>query len=263
MDDRKHNATPQKRKKARQLGKIAHSPDLTMAVVFCAASALLSFCGPQIGVFVTDVCMESFHWTHAEGASGMGPEAALDHLRMRLVQALICLMPLLLGVLAIAFLANWLQLGTPFLASRLAVEPGRVNPVQGFQKLWRFENVSRVIMGVTKLVALGLVVGISCWRDAQTFQSASALSIESIADLAWTTLMRLCLAASVVYLASGAIEYAIAWRQHENSLRMTDEELRQELKELSGDPQLASRRRALREELRATKRVENEGLSAG
>ena len=65
----------------------------------------------------------------------------------------------------------------------------------------------------------------------------------------WSTTLDMCMRTAVVLLLLAILDYGFQWWKMEQDLKMTDEELREEMKMMNGDPQIMARRRAVQRQL--------------
>ena len=78
---------------------------------------------------------------------------------------------------------------------------------------------------------------------------AQTLSVGEIGTLVWETTIDMCIRTAVVLLVLAVLDYGFQWWKMEQDLKMTDEEMREEMKMMNGDPQIAARRRAVQRQL--------------
>jgi len=83
----------------------------------------------------------------------------------------------------------------------------------------------------------------------ETIQAAHELTVGEIAALIWNTTLDLGLYVSLALLVLAIFDYGFQWWKHEQDLRMSDEEMREEMKMMNGDPQLIARRRAVQRQM--------------
>jgi flagellar biosynthetic protein FlhB len=149
--------------------------------------------------------------------------------------------------------------GTALLQSRFslsfaAVKPqwSRVDPGQGLRRLLSGRAAVDLVRSLLKLFAVGAVAYITLrahWA-ALVGMGRDGAGAAALGRVLWD----LWLGIGLVFLLLAGFDYAYQWWQHEKSLRMTKQEVRQESKELEGNPQLRARVRALHRQM-ATRRM--------
>ncbi len=246
--EKKHDATDYRRQKAREEGNVVRSPDLTSAILLLAGVMLLEFTGPQVFRMCMDLINEEltrpFEWQTDTR------EAVLQLVRL-IGKGSLALLPLLGGVLCTSLVVHFAQVGPLWLPDKLGIDFTRINPIQGFQRLFTIVNVSKLGFG---LVKIGLVSGLlvmGVWSRWDSILALGGASIETVGQFVWTTMIDLCKNVAAALLVLSVVDYAFQRWKYEQDLRMTDEELREEMKMMQGDPQVKSRRRKIQRDIAA------------
>ena len=246
--EKKHDATDYRRQKAREEGNVVRSPDLSSAVLLLIGVILLDFTGPQVFRMMIELIYEELmrpiDW-QADSRT-----AVLQLVRL-IGKGGLAILPLMGGVLATSLVVHYAQVGPLWLPDKLGIDFSRINPISGLQRLFTLTNASKLGFGLFKI---GLVSGILCfgvWSRWGSILSLNAASIEVVGQFIWTTLIDLCRNAAVALLILSVVDYAFQRWKYAQDLRMTDEELREEMKMMQGDPQVKSRRRKVQRDIAA------------
>ena len=244
--DKKYDATPFRRQKARQEGQVAKSQDLSsVALLFAGVSALL-FLGQTAANQVQN--FTTLHLT--EGAwTIVNAELVINQAVKLMYLIAVVLLPLLSILFMVALLINVMQTGFLFLPQKLTFDFKKVNPIQGLKRLFSIQSVVRLLLGLFKVGVVVGVAGVSLYLEADQIMSVSSMTVPQIAAYLaqitlWTSLK---IAAALLLLA--LLDYLFQKWKFEQDLRMTEQEMREEIKQTQGDPQLASRRRAVQRQL--------------
>ncbi len=246
--EKKHEPTDYRRQKAREEGNVVRSPDLTSAVLLLAGVMLLDFTGPQVFRMLIDVIQEEL--TKPLDWKTDSRTAVLQVVRL-IGTGSLALIPLMGGVLCTSLVVHLAQVGPLWLPDKLGIDFTRINPIQGFQRLFTIVNASKLGFGLFKI---GLVAGIllmGVWSRWDSILALGSGSIETVGQFVWTTMIDLCRNVAAALLILSVIDYAFQRWKYEQDLRMTDEELREEMKMMQGDPQIKSRRRRIQRDLAA------------
>ena len=233
--------------KAREEGQVAQSRELTAFLVMAAGAAgLWAFSG----------------WFVRRGEEVMRMGLAFerraafdDHVLTQTLQAigseaLVTLAPFFLATFVAALLSPvLLNGGWVFSPKALAFRPERLDPLKGFERMFSWHSIAELVKGVLKALLLGGIVWWVVVHERDSLFALLGLPIES----ALPSFGRMILYAFVGFVGGLAVIALIdvpfqLWRYY-HGLRMTKEELRQELKELEGDPQLKARIRSQQREI--------------
>ena len=244
--EKSHEATPLRRQKAREDGQVAKSQDLASAVLLVGASLLLAYTGSGLANF-----FRRYARRQLGGASDLGDglDAALAESYYVLWELAKVMLPTLTALLLVAVLVNVSQVGLLFVPKRLALDISRISPLRGLQRMFSLPTFMRFAFGTFKVIVVTSIAAWSIWGDREAILTLSGLPVGGIAQAVcsltfWTTLK---IGAALLILA--ILDYIFQRWKHEQDLRMTTQELREELKSLQGDPQLVARRRAVQRQL--------------
>ncbi|NNJ27652.1 EscU/YscU/HrcU family type III secretion system export apparatus switch protein [Alienimonas chondri] len=241
--------TEQKRREAREQGQIAKSADVTAAAVLGAAAALLWIGGiglsEDLGGLI-DVSIRKISPTFTASDATERAAAITSLLTMTLLPGL--------AGLALASAAGLLgQFGVLISPQALAPKWSRVNPISGFGRLFSMRAVARLGGGVAKLLVLTGVSGlvVSAWMP-------DLIGLVAAGPSAMLGRIHYAISALAAWLA-GALallalsDYLFQRWQHERDLKMTKQQIRDEMKNQDGDPTVKGRRREAHRKLAAAR----------
>ena len=146
--------------------------------------------------------------------------------------------------------------------ARLSVHPknllkfSRLSPPENIKKLFSAVALTRVLKSIlpaSVLVWIGYIEitdGISSLLQIMGNLSTSA---SMIFQMLWNVMWR----CTAVLLIWGAVDYALEWWRNERSLRMSKDELKQEVKESDGNPQIKAKIRRLQRQVRRRRMLQD------
>lgn len=242
--ERTEAPTPRRREEARKRGQVAKSLELNAALMLCAAFFALQFLGPGL-------CQELGSLTRYTFTELISSEVSIGSVQAySLTLALTFLQmvgPLLLGLVAIALVSNLVQVGPVFSFQPLKPDLSRVNPSQGFSRIFSSRALLDFVKSLAKLAVMG---GVVYWVISDNYRALLYLGHMELGEavrLLGGVVLEIGIKAGV-FLAAVAIADYIWQRRHlEQGLRMSREELKEELKHYEGDPYL---RRRIRQQQR-------------
>jgi len=156
-------------------------------------------------------------------------------------------LPLFLGGAAVALATLFIRLMTTrfgFSLKKLSPDPSRLNPMSRLKELPR-QNLSSVVQAAVLLpVFLWAVYAVV--RDKLDALIALPLSSATAGcSFLAVSVMQVFWKAAAVFLVFGAVDLFRQMRKHKNDLRMSKQEIREEMKEVEGNPQMKARIRRL------------------
>jgi flagellar biosynthesis protein FlhB len=246
-------ATPLRKKKARDRGDSVHSRELLSAMAMMGGVMML---GALSNGFVSSwgkVYAESLS-SAMVGLNGVGRESGDQLLLVAIRQILLpALLPVGL-VMAAAFVGALVSGvaqsgGVQFHPAALELKFEKLNPVTNLGNLFSLRSATRVakslvpasvmvILGWSALKALMVPMPVmSLLRLPATFSTAYGLAL----DAAWVT------------LAWSGLDYAIEWRSWNQRLKMSKQEIREEMRDAMGNPQIKAKIRQIQRAMRKRK----------
>jgi flagellar biosynthetic protein FlhB len=244
--DKQHEPTPHRREQAREEGQIVQSHDLAAAAVLVAGVCIVLYLGSGIVEYVAGYARRQLGEPVWQGISR---DTVYHEWHVVIWQLARHLAPLLGLMLLVGVLAHVGQSGFLWLPKNLSWDIGRVSPLRGARRLFSLSNAVRLALGIFKLMAVA-GVAYACLRDRRDdLLTASELEVGQLARFLVDLTLGTCLKVGLALLLLALLDYLFQWWKHEQDLRMTTQEIREEMKLLQGDPQLAVRRKAVQRQL--------------
>jgi flagellar biosynthetic protein FlhB len=244
--EKTHEATPYRRQQAREEGQIAYSQDLGAALMLVVGAGLLLAWGGDLVDKLALLVREQLRGGYALAAAREDAVAQL----LRHAQHVVAQLGPLLGVLLVAsVLASVLQTGILWVPDRLGADLQRINPYAGLQRIFSLQGVMRLIFGLFKVLIVVVAGGAAVRRRWEDVAFCSDLEPSQLAVLTGEITLETALWVGGALLVLAVLDYTFQRWQHEQDLRMTHQEIREEMKNLQGDPQVIARRRAIQRQL--------------
>jgi flagellar biosynthetic protein FlhB len=240
--ERNDPATPRRLEQARERGQVARSRELATAAIALAAAIGLSSLGPSL----FSACAEV-----VRGGLTLDRGAAFDAARMTRAlsslghASLLAILPILGLTLVATLAAPMLLSGWMFSTKSFAPDLARLNPLRGLGNLLSGHSLVELAKALIKCLLLS---ALGAWSIVHAFDALASLSMQDLtgASARLGSLIAtgfFALVGGLALIAAVDVPYVI-WRHH-HGLRMTREEIRQELREAEGDPQLKARVRSI------------------
>lgn len=246
FQERTEQATPKRREDARRRGQVARSRELNITAVLLAGALMLMATQAQIGG-----AMEQLMRAGLDVAPGAldDPRTMTRALADAGLDTLAAFAPLLIA-LALAAIGGALVIGGwVFSPEHFAPKWNRLDPVQGLKRIVSLRGFVEVGKALAKGFLIGgFALGYLLWtRDSVTVLGLEPLraALGDASSLIATTLAVCSLGMLVVALADAPFQ---VW-SHNRELRMTRQEIREELKESEGRPEVRSRIRSLQQQV--------------
>ncbi|MBK1661746.1 EscU/YscU/HrcU family type III secretion system export apparatus switch protein [Paracraurococcus ruber] len=234
-EDRTEAPTQRRLDRAREDGQVPLSREAVSFATLLAATLAGFLALPAMGL----------DWLRALRVLAEAPDPGAEEALLLLRAATLALLPVLGAVAIAAILASLGQTGPLLRAESLQPELSRISPLAGLRRLFGTEALIELLRTVLKLA----VVGAALWFSVDL--SALQASLQQPPGMLPAAIGRGVLHLMLVTLGAFAVLAAldvllVRWR-HLRQLRMSREELKEEMREAEGDPQVKARQRRLRE----------------
>ena len=141
-----------------------------------------------------------------------------------------------------------------FSAEKIRPDLSKLSPIAGFKRLFGLDGMVNLVKGVAKILLVGAAAFFAIWPERSRLASALDMSAAGVAALAMTLIVKVLIAALIVLAAIAAFDYFYQRQRFMARHRMTRQELKDEVKQSEGDPQVKARIRQIRQE-RSRKRM--------
>ena len=242
-DDRTEPASEKKRDDSRKKGKVFKSQELNSAAVLVFGTLLLYTTGGALASGIADMSRELFSSaaTYRITASGV-QEAAIRALLHFGLAAL----PVMGGLCVVGVAFNLAQVGFLFTLDPLMPDFKRINPLTGIKKVLISR---RSMVELLKNVLKVSVVGYVAW-DALKGMLADSITlmdgdVSSVLSFMVKGAMSIGFRTGLAFLALAAMDYAYQRFEYSREMRMTKQEVKDEGKQMEGDPQVKGRIRSI------------------
>lgn len=245
QDDAQKTEAPSQRRleEARAKGQLVVSREVATLLLFGAATLLAMSAAPGAAHSLARVGRAFLADAHRISTDGAGLTQLGFALLVELGWPL--LLPFL-ALLAAPVAAAVLQNAVVWTAQPLQPKLERISPLAGFKRLFSARSLFELGKSLLKLCLVAAALAYLLWPELPRVVAASelapALLLAYLVDLVTRTLMVLALAAAVVAAADYAHQHVDFMRQ----MRMSRQELLDELKQSDGDPHIKQRLRAIR-----------------
>ncbi len=238
MSEKTEAPTPRRLADAREKGQIARSPEVNAALMMVAAFWLLRGQTANIAQMLNEVMLNTFTRLPSseltlEAVSGMGLNIAL--------KALLAVAPFAIGLAAVGVVASVAQTGGLFVPSLAAPKLERINPLAGFQRIFSGRGLVEVGKALLKVAVVGWVAYSALKDQAPSLLALGTMDLRSGISLLVDTAFGLGTRVATVYIVIAALDYIYQRRQWLNQLKMSRQDIMQEIKSSEGDPFLKMR----------------------
>ena len=249
QDQKTEDATLRKQEEAREKGQVPMSTEFVAAVLLAGWMMAALFQGGGVAGSVGSVLAGSI-----SNVGVLGPQE-LDQIQIAALMADLgrmigqALMVVMLPLLLLGMLVGYGQIGFRVTPQALSFDFSRLDPIKGFGRLLSMRSVVRTVMALTKILLIGGTMITIGWLqiDKVTQLAGSELGpvLAGIGHIAG----RAVAGAIGVVILLAVIDLVYQRFQHGRDLRMSKQEIRDEMKSTEGDPHVKGRIRRVQREM--------------
>lgn len=242
--ERREPATPRRREQARRRGQTVRSLELASAATLLAAGLALHWSGPEAGRLLAGLFRDTLgrppapDWTAA---------TVLDMVASAAAVGLRAAAPVVLATALAGVAFNLAQAGLVWAPGALAPALGRLNPAEGLRRILSRRAVAEFLKAAAKVAVVAVAMYGPVAGEWETLLGLAGPTYGGYHDLGASLAVVLSVAQRVLFraaaalLALGVLDYAYQRWEHEASLRMTRQEVKEEFRETEGDPRVRGR----------------------
>ncbi|MDR2508358.1 MAG: flagellar type III secretion system protein FlhB [Candidatus Accumulibacter sp.] len=230
---------------ARNDGQVPRSREVGAFLVLATAATIFWVAGPWMARRAANIVRRGLT---LEESLIRDPGAMLIRFGDLVFDTLLSLAPLFLALLVSVFAAPFFLGSWNFSLKAIALDPGRLNPLNGLGRLVSWNGLAELLKSVVKSLLIGGVALWVLWSERGDIFSLFGQSVMSGLSGAGHLISYsfLAIVISIVLVVAVDVPYQL-W-QYYDKLKMTKEEVKQESKEMEGSPEIKGRIRQLQRE---------------
>jgi flagellar biosynthetic protein FlhB len=237
-------ATPRRRMEARSKGQVPRSHELAVAVMLLGGIIVLDWLGPLLWQKLLQNTRMGLTLDGPPTADDLGRLFVEMGLNVAPVLGPIVLLVMLVGVAVLLGQVGWLFTWQPLMPTL-----SRLNPVNGVKRLVSPRSAVTAAINLAKLIVVATVAYLTVHAEAAAILFSSNLDGPQAFALGAALCAKLVYRLAAILLLLALIDYAYQRYRHERDLRMTKEEVKDELRSMEGDPVIKRRRRQVQMQL--------------
>jgi flagellar biosynthesis protein FlhB len=252
--ERTEQPTERRLQEARKKGQVPRSKELnTMLSLLLASISLLVF-GGYISQNLMQISVEGF---------SIPRELAFDAAQLPFQfmymasQALLALSPFMAIMLVSVFAGPLLMGGWSFSLESIAFKLEKLDPIKGLARIFSLKSLVELAKALAKFVLLLGAAILVFFSIDQQLLSLSSMTPKAAGLEAATILMQVLLILSATMILIVALDVPFELWNHSKQLRMTKQEIKDEMKETDGNPQVKQRIRRLQRQLAEGRMMED------
>lgn len=253
-DDKTEEPTPRKIEQAREKGDIIYTPEVGAALSLLALTAVAAFmAGP-----ILKAMAQSFI-----GFIAVPEQLSADPAALRAMFGAVSLKTMMIfGLLMLAFAAagiaaRYVQDRPTFTGERLTPKLNKINPVEGFKRVFGKQAAAQFLKSLAKLFIVGAAMAWALWPHDAVLENISLLDPAALLPFVQGRVVSMLIALVSAAAALAVIDYIFTRQSYMKRLKMSRRELKEEHRQSEGDPMVKAKLRQLRNERSRRRMMQN------
>ncbi|MFH1419572.1 MAG: flagellar biosynthesis protein FlhB [Planctomycetota bacterium] len=240
--DKTEAPTPRRKTEARERGQVAKSSDFSSAILLVVGMLSMRWFAPNLMAGLLEIVKGHLFIEGPAAASRVDLPVLVASVGLTMLTAA---GPILFCVLIAALVANLLQVGMLFTTHPLIPKLDKLNPINGIKRLFSTRVLMQFAMNLVKLALVSLVFYVAVKDRLDDILLALGVCGWHQAVVLASVLFDVGLQLAVVLLVLALFDFAWQKYKHEKDLRMSKQEVKEEMRRMEGDPLIRQRRRKM------------------
>jgi flagellar biosynthesis protein FlhB len=233
-------ATPRQRQKAREQGQVTRSRELTGALSMFVVAGVLALMARQGAGQWTDFFRNTLDSARTDSIGTNGPL-----LFWTSIQALRWVVPIQLCALVVSLVVGLAQGGFVFAPEALSPKFERFSPANKLKQMFSPTGLSTILKSLLPFAAI-IWVGWACLRSHWgEILTSSYVEPRGFVSLVGSMLYEVCWKSGLILLVWSGADYLLLWLKSEGDMKMSRQDIREEIKSTEGNPASKSRIRKM------------------
>jgi len=240
--ERTEQPTARRLQKARSKGNVPQSKESESVATLFALVGILVLLSRWLGNWAATLTKEGFS---CQTRFFSNSDAFISFIKTKIADAMFISIPVWFAVAAGAIIAALAVGGPNFAPEAVRLKFDSLNPASGLQQLFNGKSFVKLVLSILKLILISIIVGVYLSRQVNTLMNLrwawSGQIIAVIGKIIFGLCIRICIALLVLAVADALYQ---KWKYTEE-LKMTRQEIKQELRDTEGSPEVKVRIRKI------------------
>lgn len=234
--EKTEKATPKRKRDERKKGNVFLSKDLVSAF-----SLLILFFSLKIlsGFMYINITENMNFWFNSFGGITELSSETIKNIFVNSAKTVLFVAgPILIIGMAIPIIFSGIQTRFIFTMSSLKPKMSRLNPISGMKKLVSLRSLVDVVKNLLKIAVIASIMYNSIEKRIIKISSLSDVDIKTAIVFTASSIFSIVMSVSIVFIFLGVADLFYQWWEYERNLKMTKQEIKEEFKQMEGDPQI-------------------------
>ncbi len=245
--------TARRLSKAREEGQIARSTEITIAASVISVAIYIYLFGSSLLGNVANIFAQGLVF---DSLAVLEPQVAAGRLADAMIEALFSILPILILTGVVVLACSGLIGGYNFSWKSLQPKASKFNPIAGFKRMFGMQALVNLGKSIAKFLLVGGVTYFLIDASITEFAEISLMALEPGLTVSASILTTAFLVASSTLIIIALIDAPYQVYQHNQKMKMSLREVKDERKDTEGSPEVKQRIRQKQREVSAARMLE-------
>lgn len=246
-EEKTEEATPKKRKDERKKGNVLQSKDMNTAFFIFISFFSLYLLVPYLYQNIAKLMIYFFSIGDSVTTLGMGDARAMS---MQLLERILLLiMPMAVICMAVSIIATLFQTKMLVSFESIKFKFSKLNPLSGLKRMISLRSLVELVKSLLKVIIIGLMVYSTIKAVLLKIPNVFDMDIHAVLSFTGSEVIKLVSKIALVFFAIAVMDFFYQRWEFEKKLKMTKQEVKQEYKQMEGDPLIKQQRRQMQQQM--------------
>lgn len=235
--EKTEEATPKKKQKARESGNVAKSQEINSALIVLIAFFSFKVFGAYLYDEISQFMVHIF--------SLIGMDVTIESVMNLILLSIIVLIKTAFVIMCILLLTglvvNFFQVGFLFTLQPLEPKLSKLNPLSGMKRMFSLRSLNELAKSIIKILVIGYFIYDYLEEKTAQLPKMMVADLQSSMDFLVGSIFQIGFKICEVLIIIAVLDYAYQIWQHNKSLKMSKQDIKDENKQSEGDPQIKSK----------------------
>lgn len=244
--EKTETATQKRRDDARKEGQVAFSKEVSAAAILGMFLLLFFFIGDNVIEGLGDIWIYTFENLRYSELSIPLIESMIGYYMKRTVALMF---PFFVVAFFTALLASVVQVGFHVTFKPLMPKPEKLSPLKGFGRFFSKQAFNELVKSILKLTLIGYIGYVSYEENIGMLSRLTTSSMSIIVSEAFTIVGLFCFRLFLAMATLAMFDFLFQKWDLEQKLKMSKQDVKEELKQMEGDPQLKAKIKQVQQQM--------------
>lgn len=251
-------ATSKKLSDARSEGQVCRSRELDQAIMLVGLFLTLKMTVASMGSTFLEVFSVVYNKIpETEAAKELTTTVVMSYIQHVALQSLKLAGPFFAAGFLIAFLSNLVQVKWKVSTKPLKPRLDKFNPANGFKRMFSKDSLFELLKSVVKIIMIAVIAYTSIRSHAEEIFLMYHITLNQAIAQIGLIVIDVGLKIAYVYCVVGAVDYVYQRHKFNEDMKMTKQEVKDEMKNSEGDPQIKGKQRQRMQEASRRRMMQN------